>query len=98
MIDIDYLSKLLPLLKAHGISSYNDSGLCIRFQKFHVEQAFITPEPTKDQLINVPVDESTLPPDLRADVLMDQDKILNWSAPNQEVQEELPLTGDSPIG
>lgn len=42
--------------------------------------------------------EEALPPDLRADSLMDQDKILNWSSPDQNPEEpELPLTGEQPL-
>jgi hypothetical protein len=44
--------------------------------------------------------EEALPVDLRADALMDQDKILNWSSPDQkpfEQDQELPLTGEMPL-
>lgn len=44
--------------------------------------------------------EESLPPDLRADALMDQDKILNWSSPDQkpfEEEPEMPLTGEMPL-
>lgn len=42
--------------------------------------------------------EESLPIDLRADSLLDQDKILNWSSPDQaQNEQELPLTGEQPL-
>lgn len=42
--------------------------------------------------------EESLPPDLRADNLMNQDNILNWSSPDQpQEQPAMPLTGEAPL-
>lgn len=42
--------------------------------------------------------EESLPPDLRADNLMNQDNILNWSSPDQsQEQQPMPLTGEAPL-
>ncbi len=39
-----------------------------------------------------------MPHDLRADALMDQDKILNWSSPDQSPDDmPLPLTGEDAL-
>lgn len=42
--------------------------------------------------------EEAMPPDLRADALMDQDKVLNWSSPDQIPNDiPLPLTGEEDL-
>ena len=58
------------------------------------------PEEDSTQIIadTIRKQEESLPVDLRADSLMDQDKILNWSSPDQNPEEpELPLTGEQPL-
>lgn len=86
------LSKLLPILKAHGVSSFKTGdGLEV---SFHVEQ------PKYDQpsqLIEDTQAEATLPPDLRTDKVNAYDSILEWSAPPSADMQELPLTGDAPL-
>jgi len=42
--------------------------------------------------------EEAMPPDLRADSLMDYDKIINWSSPDQSPDEPpMPLTGEEAL-
>lgn len=58
-------------------------------------------DPAKDstQLIadTIKKQEESLPPDLRADNLMNQDNILNWSSPDQSQEQPMPLTGEQPL-
>lgn len=111
MISERYLQDLLPILKAHGVKHVKMQGLELWF---HVEQSNNLMD-QEDQLNNasnlnkssvdhladvVRKQEEALPADLRADSLMDQDKILNWSSPDQkpfEEEPELPLTGEQPL-
>lgn len=56
-----------------------------------------TEDPDSTQIIadTLRKQEEAMPVDLRADTLLDQDKILNWSSPDQSPNEpELPLTGE----
>lgn len=107
MVDLEYLSQLLVLLREQGVSSFKSTGLSL---KFHVELNPIDdeeiwlksskPEEPKDEvkIQEVPINEEALPPDLRTDNITDYDKILNWSgSPDLGDQPELPLTGDAPL-
>lgn len=103
MIDRQYLQDLLPILKIHGVSSFKLNGLELTF---HVEPSRVsyTPEMPNDQSsMDITIDtlkaqEEAMPVDLRADSLMDQDKILNWSSPDQTLDDlPLPLTGEEPL-
>ena len=92
------------MLKLHGVKSYKHQGLEI---EFHAEQPHQkgNPElpPPDDKSTELITDtlkqqEMSLPPDLRADVLLDQNKIMNWSSPDQDPdQKEIPLTGEQPL-
>lgn len=86
MVDIDVLSKLLPVLRSNGIASFKSQDYALTF---HVEHS-------PPQLIEDPA-ETTLPPDLRTDKINSFDSILEWSAPPSADMEELPLTGDAPL-
>lgn len=102
MIDRHYLEALLPILKKHGVSRIKTNGLEL---EFHVEQVEWPATNKKDESTQVIADalkkqEESMPPDLRADALMDQDKILNWSSPDQKAFEDepvMPLTGEQPL-
>lgn len=109
MVDKAYLQDLLAILKTHNVKHLKMNGLELTF---HVEQSQALPgitgstdsaESDKSSRIiaeTIKKQEATLPPDLRADSLMDQDKILNWSSPDQkpfEEDQELPLTGEQPL-
>lgn len=103
MTDLKYLQDLLPILKMHGVKHLKMQGLEL---EFHVEQMLrpsIIQDQSTDQSTQIIADtlkkqEEAMPPDLRADSLMDQDKILNWSSPDQNIDEPpLPLTGEQPL-
>lgn len=110
MIDKSYLQDLLPILKMHGVKSFKTQGLDIQF---HVEQftqnaavsqwstpAAGTLESVQALAETLKKQEESMPPDLRADSLMDYEKIINWSSPDQrtfEEEPELPLTGEQPL-
>ncbi len=92
------LEQLLALLTKHNCLKYKHDGLEI---EFHVP---VSSTPTQDASPSSPslvsaiqeasqIQESKLPEDLRADDLMNFDKVLNWSGtPDQEAP--LPLTGE----
>ncbi len=87
------------MLKDSHVQSYKGGGVELLF---HVELvpsagAPLSSPPSSNQLLEVPIDEKMIPPDLRADVLMDGDKILNWSAPGAQDDHSIPLTGDTPL-
>lgn len=87
MVDIEYLKELLPVLKAHKLKVYQDNGLVLEFHEEHQSM-----EAVAEDLKKV---ESQMPVDLRADNLMDHDKILNWSTAGEA--DEMPLAGDLPL-
>lgn len=81
------IEQLLPLLKAHGVIHYKDSSREITLGIQPIAQDPSRPDPLIEALKK---HEESLPVDLRADDLMNQDKIMNWSSPDH--QEALPLT------
>lgn len=90
-MDIKAILEIIPELKKHGIKSFKAGGVAI---EFHVEP----PKPLSTEDHEVPVDETQLPPDLRADDTMNYDKVLNWSgSPDPNDEGEMPLTGESEI-
>lgn len=90
MLKLDEVIKLLPHLKAHNVSKFKLGALEILLTSDSSDSM----EKVKDVLTK---QEEALPPDLRADSLMDQDKILNWSTqPDSEV-DPLPLTGEGEL-
>lgn len=100
MIDTQYLQNLLGILKTHKVKHIKMQDLELTFGEgqFHVEQ----PVDNSTEVIAdaLKKQEAALPPDLRADALMDQDRVLNWSSPDQkqfEEEPELPLTGEQPL-
>lgn len=110
MIDKSYLQDLLPILKLHGVKCLKTQGLEIQFYVEHkkaqdISASGLTSSLDSDNSTQIIADtlkkqEEAMPPDLRADALMDQDKILNWSSPDQkafEEEPELPLTGEQPL-
>ncbi len=62
---------------------------------FHVEQ--LESPSLADRTIEIPIDEKSLPVDLRTDNITDYDKILNWSGSPDQVEEPVPLTGDTTL-
>ena len=97
MEDLDKLSKLLDLLKLKGINYYKTQGLELGF--FHTHDPQEIPRqhiPTQDHAIEVPIDEKTLPPDLRTDAITNADTVLHWST-HGEPEQDIPGTGDEPL-
>lgn len=110
MIDTRYIHDLLGILKTQGVKSFKTNGLEL---EFHIAEIVSSPArtnwPTDPPLANGPdstqiiadalkKQEEAMPIDLRADSLMDHDKVLNWSSPDQSPdQPELPLTGEAPL-
>lgn len=82
MIDLSYLKGLIELAKTQGLTHFKMQGL-----EFAIGQ---DPQELKKQIEE---QESKLPPDLRADDLMNQDKLMFWSGSNDS-QDKLPLTGE----
>lgn len=94
MVDLDYLAKLLSILKDNGLSSFKTGEVSL---VFHVEQskqsqanANQAQVNTQDHMIDVPINEADLPPDLRTDHINSYDTIMNWST---TPQDEIPLPG-----
>ncbi len=89
------LDALLTLLAKHRVSIYIDkkAGLEISFHQNHPKPAESLVQPPA-QMIDAP-EPTNIPPDLRADDLFNEDKVLNWSSPDQfDGGDPLPLTED----
>lgn len=86
MVDLDYLAKLLVILKGQGVVSFDNRELHINFEK----QAF-QPILTQDHHVDLPINEAELPPDLRTDNINNFDAMLNWST--EPTSEEIPIPG-----
>lgn len=106
MIDTAYLQNLLAILKTHQVKHIKMQGLELSLHGGESRVSDITPivqeSDSSTQIIAdaLKKQEQSLPPDLRADSLMDYDKILSWSSPDQkpfEEEPELPLTGEMPL-
>lgn len=103
MTDLRYIQDLLSTLKQHGVKTFKDGSLNLEFHAEHLsssESPPITSSESSTKIISdtIKQQEQALPPDLRADTLMDHDKVLNWSSPDQAPDEkELPLTGEQPL-
>ena len=98
--DLPFISGLLKQLKSHNVKYIKMSGLEL---EFHVEQSVRADMPAPEDSAEIIADtikkqEEAMPPDLRADSLMDHDKVLNWSSPDQELEQPpMPLTGEAPL-
>jgi hypothetical protein len=105
VIDKAYLQDLLAILKIHGVSHIKMQGLELSFglasSQLKESPSQLTPDNSTEIIAHaLKKQEEAMPPDLRADNLMDQDKILNWSSPDQkqfDEEPELPLTGEQPL-
>ena len=87
------LESLLILLSKYGCSRFKKAGLEIEFGSDSPKSVSAPSPATTNTLQEVPIDEKTLPPDLRADDSMSVDKILLWSGtPDHEAP--MPLTGE----
>lgn len=85
MVDLTYLKNLIHVLKDSNCSNFKIDGLELSFT--NQPSPLIQPISVVQE---VPIKEEELPPDLRADELMKEDAILNWSSPDSH--EDLPLT------
>lgn len=84
---MDYLEKLLPILRAHGVTHYKNSEIELTLSLKESAQDLGTApliEALKKQ-------EESLPPDFRADDLMNESKVMFYSAPDNQ-DEAMPLT------
>ncbi len=91
------LDALLTLLAKHQVSIYIDkkAGLEISFQpKFPKPAESLAQAPAS--IIPMP-EPDNMPPDLRGDDLFAEDKVLNWSSPDQADEMDMPLTGEGKI-
>jgi len=95
VIDLNYLEKLLPILKSHGVLTFMNNELHIKFHGEQPLQSFTTPNlSNQDHTVNLPINEAELPPDLRTDNINSMDTILNWSTEPTPDEAPLPGTGD----
>lgn len=95
MYDLTYLKGLLDLARSNSVYSIKMTGLEIAFGATPIVleevQASI---PAVDPLEGLRKQEESLPPDLRADDLMNADKVLFYSSPGHT--EAMPLTSPEP--
>lgn len=96
MVDIEYLTRLIALAKKENLTHLKMAGVEISFTP-QIEAS--SPQPlaqdNKALLEALKAQEQSLPPDLRADDLMNHDKILHWSGSPPD--GEMPLTGDGNV-
>ena len=101
MIDVDYLDRILKTCKSNQVHSLKTGGLEIVFGAYPDKQsqasgpALDLVDSTQNIADALKKQEESLPIDLRADDLMNADKILNWSSP--DAQHDIPLTGDGEL-
>lgn len=99
MVDVEYLSRLLNLLKEKNVASYRAQGVEITFGGVSILSppiASSAPEPTIDTVGTAAL-EGQLPVDLRSDNLNSFDKVLNWSASPDPNEPALPGTDEQPL-
>jgi len=95
------LTSLIPMLKSHGVTSFEGYGIKITLghtpQTFsHSVSAF--PPPSQPKAESTEQGQAGLPTDLKADDMMNYDKVLNWSSPYaDEDTSPLPLANDVPV-
>lgn len=89
MTKLENLEKTLELLRKYGCSRYKSAGVEIELGP--QLPVLSTPHPAQDEIQEIKIAEEEYPPDLRADDLMREDQVLNWSSPDAG-DGELPLT------
>lgn len=95
MIEIDYLEQVLKTCKSNQVHSLKTGELEIVFSNYPEASPLPGPADSTDKLKEVlTAQEQALPPDLRADDLMNADKALFWSSPDGS---EVPLAGESEL-
>lgn len=87
-MDLDFLSKLIPILKSHNVSSFKTQG---------IELAFYPGSPQEKQEVSSPGPASEQPTDLGSVDGFNFDDILNWSASPDKTPQDMPLTGDTTL-
>ncbi len=92
MTDLTYLKGLIELAKTNEVTHIKMPGLEISFGKLSPKVEIHAPVPALDPLEGLRKQEESLPPDLRADDLMNADKVLFYSSPDQA--GAMPLTGE----
>lgn len=89
MVDIEYLTRLLSLLKSSGVSSFRMADLEIGLGSIPA----VTPTPVPSPPLATAVETA---PEFHTDDIFNYDKILNWSGSPDPLESELPLTGEVP--
>lgn len=92
-MNLPEIKEILPFLRAQGVSKFEVTDFKVEFH------AGMTPAEAEKEATKtveaVKTAEAALPPDLRTSEIMDQDKIMNWSAPPSPGDgPEMPLTGE----
>lgn len=96
MVKVDYLKRVLEVCASHSVQSIKIEGLEIHFApKGAIESQDTSPASNEPIIEALKKQEESLPPDLRADDLMNHDKVLNWSSP--DAGDQLPLTGEQEL-
>lgn len=88
------LKALLRILRENHVTQFKDA----KFEITLSESAHITraaKNTNKNIIETLKKEEERLPPDLRADDLMNYDRVLNWSGSGD--QGDMPLTGDEAL-
>lgn len=89
-IGIPALKELIPLLQSAQVRSFKWGSIEIEFSNHIKELDKPSPGPVKETKA-----EPFVQPDLKADDMMDYDKVLHWSGSGPD--GTLPLTGEEDI-
>ena len=97
-MDITQLKDLLAALTAQNVQKFSDGTMRIEFFPSKEIEKTLDAESINNLKSAVKAQEDKLPPDLRADDLMNGDKVLFWSGdPGADDGTEMPLAGDVPL-
>jgi ribosome biogenesis protein Tsr3 len=88
------LKALLKLLRENHVTQFKDAKFEITLsESAHILKA--SKNTNKKIIETLKKEEERLPPDLRADDMMNYDKVLNWSGSGED--GDMPLTGDEAL-
>jgi hypothetical protein len=88
------LKEILEVCASHSVASIKMPELEVSFVPLGSREAQ-APVPASDPLEGLRKQEESIPPDLRADDLMNADKVLNWSSPDGD--PGIPLAGEQEL-
>lgn len=88
------LDKILKVLRDHSVQKFCGGGIevCFAATPGRIETA--TPQPSAAPVLQ---EAEALPPDLRSDAINSYDAVMNWSASPDQLDPELPGTGEDPL-